>query len=259
MKILDIVKFKDQLEWFDSLKKAGGWISEDIISHCDRWRLANSPKGKGDIKSWDATISFIVKILKDFSINVDDELKGRIESHFLSTTQNYYSIKDYLLKLIEEAKTELDQFQNKKLPEAACVMVLSSLGELLMVTRKNGEKLGIPGGKVDFGETPIEAAVREFKEETGYNVKLEELELVYAMVVNGYFCWGYVFVDPKTRRPLTINKDKFQVKEVEPGIIPQFVDIRTIPEVSEFIDYNCSMLQSIMEYDKIFIKDKEVV
>ncbi len=54
-------------------------------------------------------------------------------------------------------------------------------GKLLMVQRDEPEVKGahlkweIPGGKVDFGETPEESIVREIKEETGVNIRVKRL------------------------------------------------------------------------------------
>lgn len=48
--------------------------------------------------------------------------------------------------------------------------------------KSQGNKWGIPGGKVDKGETPLQAAIREVKEETGYDISkqpIETLETVY--------------------------------------------------------------------------------
>ena len=56
---------------------------------------------------------------------------------------------------------------------------------LLLHRQKNkpqGNKWGIPGGKVEKNETPLQAIIREVKEETGYDISkqpIETLQTVY--------------------------------------------------------------------------------
>lgn len=65
-----------------------------------------------------------------------------------------------------------------ELKPSACVLCLNSDGQPLMVRRKKDMILygvptaafGLPGGKVDPGETLEECAIREAKEETGLDV-----------------------------------------------------------------------------------------
>lgn len=58
--------------------------------------------------------------------------------------------------------------QVQKSPRAACCLILNDNGKVLAVSRKDDPTaFGLPGGKVDPGETPEEAAVRELQEETG--------------------------------------------------------------------------------------------
>lgn len=53
----------------------------------------------------------------------------------------------------------------------AVVVVLFNQDKILGVTRKdNLTDWGLPGGKIEVGETPVEAAVREVKEETGLDI-----------------------------------------------------------------------------------------
>ncbi len=51
---------------------------------------------------------------------------------------------------------------------AVCLYHRNTEGKILAVSRKNDTtKFGLPGGKVDDGETPAQAIVREVAEETG--------------------------------------------------------------------------------------------
>jgi len=51
----------------------------------------------------------------------------------------------------------------------ACILLTNSIGRILCVQLNNG-LWTIPGGKIDKGESPWNAAVREFIEETGNNL-----------------------------------------------------------------------------------------
>lgn len=62
-------------------------------------------------------------------------------------------------------------------------VVLERDGKFLLVQEKQPKvykKWNLPGGKVDVGETLEQAAVREAKEETGYDVELiEHLRVIH--------------------------------------------------------------------------------
>ena len=68
--------------------------------------------------------------------------------------------------LEDEAAEEAAQQQDAKC--AACCLILTDDGHALAVSRKDDPTaFGLPGGKVDPGETPEQAAARELQEETG--------------------------------------------------------------------------------------------
>lgn len=57
------------------------------------------------------------------------------------------------------------------LPHASCVLIENKDGQVLAVSRRDDHtKFGLPGGKVDPGESDIQAAQRELEEETGIHV-----------------------------------------------------------------------------------------
>lgn len=49
--------------------------------------------------------------------------------------------------------------------------------------KSQGNKWGIPGGKVHKGETPMEAVVREIKEETGFEISQQIVEMLTTVYI----------------------------------------------------------------------------
>ncbi|MFT4090858.1 MAG: NUDIX hydrolase [Asticcacaulis sp.] len=77
-----------------------------------------------------------------------------------------------------------------------CVGVVCVRGdEVLLIRRGRPPRQGhwsIPGGKLEFGETLHEAALRELREETGCSARIGRLIQVYELIEEGYH---YVLVD----------------------------------------------------------------
>jgi 8-oxo-dGTP diphosphatase len=69
----------------------------------------------------------------------------------------------------------------KTLPKrmsSAAIMVENSAGELLIVKANYKEYWTLPGGIIDEGETPKQAACREVNEEVGIDIKPEQVTFV---------------------------------------------------------------------------------
>ncbi|MFA5076171.1 MAG: NUDIX hydrolase [Patescibacteria group bacterium] len=67
-------------------------------------------------------------------------------------------------------------------PKPVTSVILAKAGQVLMVKRKQEPLQGywvLPGGYIDYGETPQAAAIREAKEETNLDVRIKDLVGVY--------------------------------------------------------------------------------
>lgn len=87
--------------------------------------------------------------------------------------------------------------------ECASIAVFNSDGHLLVGLRKDTWKWNLPGGRIEEGEKPEQAAVRELREETGIRVPQKDLVFLGAgKTSNGVLVFSFeVRVD--RRRPTT--------------------------------------------------------
>lgn len=75
--------------------------------------------------------------------------------------------------------------------QAVQVVIINDEGLVCLVSRKNDHNdFGLIGGKVDLGETPAQACIRECMEETG--IKITNLRLVFSMHRKGRMGFTYV-------------------------------------------------------------------
>lgn len=95
------------------------------------------------------------------------------------------------------------------------VVIINENNEFLLQKRSkfkraNPSKWGICGGKVDLGETPLEAGIRETLEEIGIGLNREELKFLSTNTNEKlYFTVYYV------RKNVDINECMLQKEEVE--------------------------------------------
>jgi ADP-ribose pyrophosphatase YjhB (NUDIX family) len=58
---------------------------------------------------------------------------------------------------------------------AAAVALFDSRGNILLLRRKDNDKWTMPGGTLDFGESLTDCAIREVREETGFQIRITAL------------------------------------------------------------------------------------
>ena len=81
--------------------------------------------------------------------------------------------------------------------EGANVLVTDADGRILVVRPTYTREWMLPGGRVERGETPHAAAIRETREETGLDVALDRLVLVDARYPRDT---SFIFAGPRDRR-----------------------------------------------------------
>lgn len=70
---------------------------------------------------------------------------------------------------------DLDAPQANAIKPAAAVAILNDKKEILMLHRKDNKKWTMPGGTLELGESMAECALREVREESGLDVKIEDI------------------------------------------------------------------------------------
>lgn len=142
--------------------------------------------------------------------------------------------------------------------EAVVLFALTASGKILMVSRKSG-KFGLPGGKVEEGETLKEACIRELQEETGLVEQPSNLQLVYSAWCGGYLCHAFgLFKDGKF---ININEkvliDSNLISSSE-GLDVVFKSIEELHENSEFGEYNMGVVGSYLDWLNYYKEERNV-
>lgn len=99
---------------------------------------------------------------------------------------------------------------------AVCAIIPTDNFLFLSTTRRNSYVIGFPGGKVDEGESDLQALVREVFEETGMRFEESDFTLIYESEESDFWVSAYAYNG-------AINHiDHQQRWSIEQGIICEF-------------------------------------
>lgn len=117
-----------------------------------------------------------------------------------------------------------NMFEHGKL--VSCVIIFRKFEDSIKVLleKKSSDSYAILGGKVEFGETPKQAGVREIKEETNLNIKKKKLKTIkkyFKSNSDGRHCNIYAYLDKSDDEP----KPGSDVDVVE------WFDIKSLPNI----------------------------
>lgn len=158
-----------------------------------------------------------------------------------------YSI---LLDTIELPNGKTIERERLKYPKAACILAITDEGNILMEkqyrTLLNKYIYELPAGKVEDGETPKDAVIRELEEETGYKAgKLEHYTDLYTVAS---FSNEPIYIFKATELKKTkqnLEEDEFlDVYEMSPD------EIKKLLEENKLVDAKTSAVVAryLLEY-----------
>jgi 8-oxo-dGTP pyrophosphatase MutT (NUDIX family) len=125
---------------------------------------------------------------------------------------------------------------------AVCILVFDQTKRVLAVSRRNEvSQWGLIGGKVDPGESSVQAAAREFYEETGVAISTDCLEPLYCAACPGdedFFCTTFIYAG---------MLDSLTPFTPEPGLSVMFLsrDTLCMRDMSPFALYNIGVFAAL--------------
>jgi ADP-ribose pyrophosphatase YjhB (NUDIX family) len=115
----------------------------------------------------------------------------------------------------------------------AFAVILDDQGRVLLCHRTDVDMWNLPGGAVDEGEAPWEALVREVREETGLDVRIEGLAIVDHRPGKGEVV--FTFTCAITGGTLTTNEEADQLDWFAPEALPATTAARHVERIGPVV------------------------
>ena len=110
-------------------------------------------------------------------------------------------------------KQWFDVFQKRV--SSATMILENEIGEVLIVKANYKEHWTFPGGMIDKGETPLQAAVREVSEEVGIIVNPASVEFVAIVDRKSSFLETYQFIFKASLSSAMLDRIRLQSSEID--------------------------------------------
>ena len=201
-------------------------------------------------ESGEFTVNDILDVEDDWEAMADMAAEGEGESEDTSGTA--LSAKAETPEALEEIKP-IEQTKSKddeaKVDAAAdtvtpggCGVIVIKDGKVLIGTRKDNGLVCGPGGHIEMGETPEEAAIRETREEFGINIA----NIIPVSVISGMpdeYCTSQVFLCTEYYGvPQCLNEEMESAR---------FEDIRDVLKMNLFLPFRLSLEDFLRQLDEI--------
>lgn len=105
---------------------------------------------------------------------------------------------------------------------AGCLVTAQASGRFLLGLRDNSaykNHWNLFGGTKEPNETPLDAALREFKEETKYKGKIVSIKFLYRFINHIIIYYSYLVIVPNEFKP-SLNNEHITSGWFEPSKLP---------------------------------------
>lgn len=100
---------------------------------------------------------------------------------------------------------------------SAATVAINDKDEILLIRRADNHEWQIPGGVVECGEQPFQAAQRETEEEAGIKVEILKLSGVYTHLHRGIYAFVFLAIPSKEQEQVTDETVRTPEETIEQG------------------------------------------
>lgn len=154
----------------------------------------------------------------------------------------------------------------RSLTSAVAAVITDPVGRVLLCQQSQGHRLwGLPGGRIRHGESPVHAAVRDIREETGMETDMIDLVGIYQLTGNGYLgaelpdVLVHVFRAKARSVEATVNSPGriCRLSWHEPGTLPQPMTATTRSALQDAMAGRAGVLRDVRRDPEPEIPDAE--
>ncbi|MCF7834687.1 NUDIX hydrolase [Candidatus Gracilibacteria bacterium] len=114
----------------------------------------------------------------------------------------------------------------------AFAIILNEKNQVLLCHRNDYDLWNLPGGKVEMGESPWEAVIREVKEETGYDAEISEFMGLYYKPEKDDLV--FQFVCKIIGGKITLNEEADKIKYFDRNKIPNNTSSKQVERINDY-------------------------
>jgi len=110
-------------------------------------------------------------------------------------------------------------------------IIFNNQKEILLCHRKDFDLWNLPGGKLEEKESPWDGAVRETKEETGLDVRIDKLIGVYNKPDQNEIVFSFLCSAIKGK--LTLNEEADKIEYFNLNALPQNTSLKQMERIKD--------------------------